>query len=421
LGERYPAAPGTETPASESSVAETPVAETRAATESESSAAADETATTGDTEDVTPANDNFLDQLEATAEPLTSAPPATLPLSAEAKSELGTGPQLPVGETTAPGRSTLENATTPPRSATTETTAPESETDPSKLLATFLEPPLENSLPGTPLGLAAAVDNSLSRAEQTQRVLAYWELSQAVTNYYLTYKERTELAALANGITLPSPDWEIARQTTSARLELARERVRVSQEHLALLMANSTVGFMPLPNDVPFCGLYETRYAEIFQGRPSMFAQQLNELLPRAHQDLTTRAQEIAAARQWMFKVSDTRSPQTDGNELLKAYELFAARRRMFIEAVKQYNLGIVRYTEIATPGTLDTERLVAMLIRTGASQGRTFDADVQKANAEEGINSNDSSSLQSSEPGVTGWQPAPTNSRERSILVPRS
>ncbi|MDZ4657920.1 MAG: hypothetical protein SH868_10125 [Bythopirellula sp.] len=383
LGERYPTddPSGTGSPSSTESAVESPIdTET---TEKQAEA---------DTEE--PANENFFDSLEKAAQPLT--PPETPPLETGTTSE--SQPQ-----------------TTAPR---TDTTAPESETDPAKLLASFLEAPQENPLKGTPLTLAEAITNSLSRPEQTQRVVAYWELSQAVTNYYLTTKEGTELAALAQGITQPSPEWEIARQATAARLELARERVRVAQEYLTQVMANTTVGFMPLPSDVPFCGPYETRYAEIFQGPPSPLAQQLNELLPRAFQDLGTRTQEIADARKWMFKVSDTRAPQTDGNELLKAYELFAARRRMYVEAVKQYNLGIVRYTEIATPGTLETERLVGMLIRTGGSQGKTFDTDVQKANVEESIN--DSSSLPATGPGVTDWQPAPTNSRERSILVPR-
>ncbi len=391
LGDRYPAddPSGTESPSSTQSTVESP-ADTET-TEEETDAVADEPATS---------NENFFDTLEREAQPL-SPPPQTLPLETDTADELNTQTQA-----------------TAPR---TDTTAPESETDPAKLLASFLEAPEENPLKGTPLTLAEAITNSLSRPEQTQRVVAYWELSQAVTNYYLTSKERTELAALAQGITQPSPDWEIARQATAARLELARERTRVAQEYLTQLMANTKVGFMPLPKDVPFCGPYETRYAEIFQGRPSPLAQQLNELLPRAYQDLGTRTQEIADARKWMFKVSDTRAPQTDGNELLKAYELFAARRRMFVEAVKQYNLGIVRYTEIATPGALETERLVGMLIRTGGTQSKTFDTDVQKANIEESINPNDSSSIQSTNPGVTGWQPAPTNSRERSILVPRS
>jgi hypothetical protein len=378
-GERYPAKPTT----SKSAVGTESSAETSAPVVAEESAAT---------------NENFFDSIDAEAQPLT--PPLHSP----------------------PLESPSQTATT-----TTETTAPESETDPAKLLASFWEAPLESPVKGTPLTLAEAINNSLSRPEQTQRVVAYWELSQAVTDYYLTSKERTELVALAQGIAQPSPDWETARQATAARLKFAREHVRVAQESLAQLMANTTVGFKPLPSDVPFCGPYETRYAEIFQNRPSPLAQQLNELLPRAYQDLGTRTREIADARKWMFKVSDTRSPQTDGTELLKAYELFAVRRRMFVGAVKEYNLGIVRYTEIATPGMLETERLVSMLIRTGGSQGKTFDTDVQKANAEEGINPNDSSSLPANKPGVTGkpgvtdWQPSPTNNRERSILVPRS
>jgi hypothetical protein len=92
----------------------------------------------------------------------------------------------------------------------------------------------------------------------------------------------------------------------------------------------------------------------------------------------------------------------------------------MFLGAVKEYNLGIVRYTEIATPGTLDTERLVAMLIRTGSSPENTFDSDVQRANAEETANPSDSSSIPPAG-RADGWNSAPQSNAERSILVPRS
>jgi hypothetical protein len=348
---------------------------------------------------------NIFDQIDA-AEPLDNA------------GDTSSAAEPPAQDNT---RSTYDLDTQPsfsaqPATPSETTTTPETETDPAKVLATLLDPPLESELKGTPLTLAQAIENSTSRVEQTQRVVAYWELSQAVSNYYLAYKERTELAALQQGITLPGADWELARQAATDRMQLALDRVRVAQQYLAQLMANNTIGFSPLPTDVPYCGRYETRYEQIFLGRPSPLAQQLNEFLGRAHDDLATRTHEIADARKWMFTASDKRTPQSDGNELLKAYELFSARRRLFLSAVKEYNLGIVRYTEIATPGNVDTERLVAMLIRTGSSPGTTLDRDVQRVNAEEGAGLNDSSSTQP----AGGWNSATQSSAERSILVPR-
>ena len=353
----------------------------------------------------TSSSSNVFDEIDAAAEPLSNAAETAPP-----------GGNRPENNQPSLGLGTQPSFTAQPP-ATTEAAAPETETDPAQVLAGLLEAPTEGELKGTPLTLAQAVDNSLSRNDQTQRVVAYWDLSQAVANYYLAYKERTELAALRQGISLPASDWETARANAEARLQLARDRVRVAQEYLAALMGNNTLGFAPVPSDVPFCGPYETRYAQLFTSRSSALAEQLNELLPRLHSDLSARTADIAAARKWMFAMSDRRGLQSDGNELLKAYELFATRRRLFISAVREYNLGIVRYTEIATPGTVETDRLVAMLIRTGSSPGTTVDRDVQRANAEEGADLNDSSSTAP----TGGWGSAPQSSAERSILVPRS
>jgi hypothetical protein len=400
LDDRYPDPSATPAEAGQADTASTPGTDPTDSPATSTQAATDPTTT----EEPAAPPSNVFDEIDA-AEPLSRATDD----AATSNNQAGGTPPSSFDLSTRPSFSAQ-----PP--AASETAAPETETDPAKVLAGMLEAPLEGGLTGTKLSLAQAVDNSVSRPDQTQRVVAYWDLSQAMANYYLAYKERTELAALRQGISLPASDWETARQTTEARLELARDRVRVAQEYLAALMGNTTPGFAALPSDVPFCGPYETRYAQLFQSRSSALAEQLNELLPRLHSDLSGRTADIASARKWMFTVSDRRGLQSDGNELLKAFELFATRRRLFIIAVREYNLGVVRYTEIATPGTVETERLVAMLIRTGSSPGTTLDRDIQPANAEEGAGLNDSSNTTP----ISGWNSAPQSSTERSILVPK-
>jgi hypothetical protein len=398
LGDRYP-----EQPAAEE--AQTDASKSPAATAEDSTTESAPGASESTAEEPATSNSNFFDEIDA-AQPLSKE---TAEDSATARQAEST-PQISRPDTSALGIQPSFSAQGP------TATAPETETDPAKVLAGMLETPLEGALTGTKLTLAQAVDNALSRADQTQRVVAYWDLSQAVADYYLAYKERTELAALRQGISLPSPDWETARANTEARLQLATDRVHAAQAYLGAVTGNTTPGFAPLPADVPFCGPYETRYAQLFQSRSSALAEQLNELLPRLHSELLTCTVDIAEARKWMFTASDRRGLQSDGNELLKAYLLFTARRQQFLDAVREYNIGIVRYTETATPGTVETERLVAMLIRTGSSPQTTFDTDVQRANAEEGAGLNDSSS---STPAA-GWGSTKQTSTERSILVPR-
>ena len=52
---------------------------------------------------------------------------------------------------------------------------------------------------------------------------------------------------------------------------------------------------------------------------------------------------------------------------MIIALELLALNRRAFVQIAKDYNLQISRYTRLATPGDIDTGRLVAMLIRTSS------------------------------------------------------
>jgi hypothetical protein len=340
------------------------------------------------------------------AEPLSSATVTEAPEESAA---------APVKEE-APDRTTYDSLNTEPAAPAATVPAITAAT-PAEILNGYLEAPIESQLKGTSLPLAGALVNAVNRTEQSQRIAAYWDFSQAVAGYYLAFKERTELVTLQQGITLPNPAWQTARQAADARLQLALDRARVAQEYISLLMGNATAGFSPLPADQPYCGAYETQYAQLFKNRSSLLAERLNDLLPRSYQDLSTRIDEIESARQWMFKMSDARSPQSDGTELLKAYELYAVRRRMFLDAVKDYNMAILRYTEIATPGTLETERLVAMLIRTGSSPQSTFDSDVRRATSEEAASSNDSSSAVPLGELNSGSQ----TSVERSILVPRS
>jgi hypothetical protein len=353
----------------------------------------------------------------------TTAPPRRNPFDIAEPLTPATDTQTPTEKNSAaatteetPARTTYDSLNV--ESAAPAATAPATNTaTPAEILNGYLEAPIESQLKGTPLALADVLVNAVNRAEQSQRVSAYWDFSQAVAGYYLALKEHTELVTLQQGISLPSPAWQQARDSADARLKLALDRARVAQEYVTLLTGNTTPGYLPLPADQPYCGAYETQYAQLFKDRSSMLAEQLNELLPRSFQDLSARAAEIETARQWMFKMSDARSPQSDGTELLKAYELYAARRRMFLYAVKDYNLAILRYTEIATPGTLETERLVAMLIRTGSSPQSTFDADIQRATSEEAASGN-------GDPNATplnGLSSDPQTSVERSILVPKS
>jgi len=254
---------------------------------------------------------------------------------------------------------------------------------PAELLRGLSADPLRGRLVGTELSLADAVSSARSRAEQTARVESYWELSAAVANYNLAVRAATELEALQNNISQPSNAWDEARLALTSRIQVARRSAEAAQFRLQSLLGRSEASNLPLPSDSPHCGAYQTRYDQNFAGRPAAEAAQLNELLPKLYEDLLKQAKEIAADQQWLQTVDRQRNPQSDGTVLLKTYELVNLRRSAFIDAVSQYNTSITRYAELATPGEVGADRLVAMLIGRPRVQTR-IDSEVTRTSAEE-------------------------------------
>lgn len=285
--------------------------------------------------------------------------------------------------------------------------------NPETLLEDCQKPPLGGRLMGTPLSLADAVTGAGSRAAQTCRVEAYWELAFAVTRYYLTHQEEIELSTARQSIANPNAEWQMASDNLAQRKEFELVTVRLAQKRLATLLGRDGQ-FAPLPSDNPFCGEYNTRYAEIFDTRSSELAARFDDYLPLAYEEIKSTADTVAKAHNWWFAVSQQRSPQSDGIELLLVYQLYADSRREFLDAVEDYNQQIARYTELAIPTTIDTRRLVAMLIRTDDDPTSTFDPNVQNSSHEEDQSSID----QPNQLPRTSWTAVPT-SGERSILVP--
>lgn len=288
--------------------------------------------------------------------------------------------------------------------------------DPLTLLKSFSEPGTASQLSGTPVALAEVIASSSTRNEQTQRVEAYWDLSQAVLDYNLALKEKIELAALRRGISQAGPHWDNSLKLADSREQFALHLALVAQQRVAKMLSLTNENHAPLPSDLPFVGTYNTRYGELFSQRDgssqSQIAKEYDQFLTSAAQIIENEAEGIGDAREWMFAVSEQRSPDTDGRELLSAYELFAAHRRLFVSAVGDYNRAIVRYTVIATPGIVEPQRLVAMLIRVDGTPSNTVDAEVRHTSAEEAV-------PQQRSTAENGWHALPNNS-ERSILVPR-
>ena len=235
--------------------------------------------------------------------------------------------------------------------------------EPTELIKAILTRPSDSQLTGTPIGLSEVMQSADSRAEQSERIEAYWDLCSATADYYLGLIEQRELAHLerqqpAMGAALRQADTELR-----ARVATAQRSARAAQLRLASLMGRSLTSELPLPKDTPHCGEYITRYEDRFGKSNAPEAAELHALLPLRRAEIEAEAQAVARSEQWVHTVAS--SGAIDNTGILRALELLALHRRAFVQLTRDYNRKITRYTELATPGRLATGRLVAMLIRT--------------------------------------------------------
>ena len=206
------------------------------------------------------------------------------------------------------------------------------------------------------------------RAVQTGRVEAYWDLFAATALFHLANRHELELQTLREGIVEPGPLWKQAETQSQQSTQLARQRARSAQFHLQQLLGPSMSGqsngdLLPRCAELPHCGRYNSRYDAIFEDRPSPVAKQLHELLDSEYLDLVAQSKAITKSTERLHQLSISRRPESDGTELLSAYQHLVLQRTHFVEAVRRYNQSIVRYVLFAAPKPIDTDRLVAMLI----------------------------------------------------------
>jgi hypothetical protein len=285
----------------------------------------------------------------------------------------GAAVQQPGGSTLSPQRTAPPpgyefQAQPPQRSAAQPNQAPALK--PSAMMRAMLTPPSDSRLAGEPITLVEVVAGATSRAEQTHRVEAYWDLCSSVADYYLGLREQEEMRRLRSLVPSLGPAGQQAEKELAVRVGTSQLGALACQYRLA-----SSIGparGLPLPADIPHCGSYNSHYAEIFVGRQSMEAQELNSLLPLRYAELKDAATAVTRAEEWLNMVAAARSDNSDPTGTLRALELLALRRRAFVQIARDYNRRIARYSELATPGQIDADRLIGMLIKRDAPSTAT-------------------------------------------------
>jgi hypothetical protein len=246
----------------------------------------------------------------------------------------------------------------------TNSDAAKTEIKPSARMRAMLTAPSGSRITGRPVRLEEALAGASSRQDQAQRIDAYWDLCSSVADYYLGVREQDELQRLRSSVASVGPVWQQAESELGVRIGTSQRAAVASQYRLASFMGVSDPAGLPLPGDMPHCGDYYARYDQVFAGRPSAEAQQLSELLPMRYQELTDASSAVTRAEEFLAAIAAQRSGGGDGTGTLRALELLALRRRAFVQIARDYNQRIARYTELASPGQIDSDRLIGMLIR---------------------------------------------------------
>jgi hypothetical protein len=230
------------------------------------------------------------------------------------------------------------------------------------MIRDMLSPPRGSQLSGRPVPLMEVVSGAASRAEQAQRIEAYWDLCSSVADYYLSLREQAELQRLQSAATGGGAAWQQADAELRVRMDTSLRAARASQLRLAGWIGGGS-GNMPLPADPPHCGSYHSRYQEIFAGRPSAEPEELARVLPLRYAELKDAAAAVARSEEFLNAVA--RNDTSGGTGTLRALEFLALRRRAFVQLARDYNRRIARYAELASPGEIGAERLIGILIKT--------------------------------------------------------
>ncbi|MEO1498459.1 MAG: hypothetical protein AAFV43_15045 [Planctomycetota bacterium] len=231
-----------------------------------------------------------------------------------------------------------------------------------KMLRKMMRAPDNSRLSGTPTRLSALLSGVGGRDRQGAVTDAYWALTSSMIDYYLSLHEANEVARLERSVPTYSNALAEVRRGLQTRVETSLMSARAAQMKLERM---APVASRPLPIDTPFCGPYATRYEQIFPGGAPEEARLLAEILPLRLGEIEAAGEGVARYEQWVKDVERASARRADATGIVRALELLALSRRAFVQLVRDYNQKINRYASLATPGEVDTGRLVAMLIRT--------------------------------------------------------
>jgi hypothetical protein len=211
--------------------------------------------------------------------------------------------------------------------------------------------------------------------QRLQVVQAYWRLwqafaDQAIAQTMIDQIQPVARAAQAGTVDRTLLDAELA--SAQAGLEAAEVAIRTTQVELCALLGWNATGSMPRPLDPPHVGIYHTHYETIFARRtPTERARLIHQTLPihreaiAAHGVARQAADDVVVEQVAGYSAPQ---PQIAVETLISAWQQRARQQQDLCRVTWEYNTLIAEYAVPLAGQSMETPKLVGMLIRSSTS-----------------------------------------------------
>ncbi len=244
----------------------------------------------------------------------------------------------------------------------------------AQLISDALHAPPESKLTGRRLALVDALSHATSRAQKLEITRAYWKLALITADHNFAVDENLQIEKVSDptGDRLATTLLRAARQSTKGMREESLVNAQLAQTELAKLLNFSSQDQMPMAGDLPFVGQYRTEFTRIFANKvaPARL-RALDQILPGRHDVIQKRAYavtnafEAQAEAEKAFMAGTGSAAQAAGLVVLCRNEV-RKQRKLFLDAVREYNFDIAEYALNVTESTqMRDELVVGMLIRS--------------------------------------------------------
>lgn len=223
------------------------------------------------------------------------------------------------------------------------------------------------------LSLVEVFSRIRERAKQVEAVEAYWRLSSAVLDYQFARRHRDQFGELNQDDAQLSSQVRSARSANRAAVTDALISATAAQHDLAKLMRLGPRDKLPVPQDLPRVGDYNTGEEQLFSERrpPSPEQRLLLAALPVRRKAIDDYARSIVAAEDAVQAVADEyQQGKGDIHGLMASLDHLSRQRKAFSTAVRRYNIDIAGYALSVAPASATPQQLSDMLVKSRPRSG---------------------------------------------------